>query len=99
MLLTSKLNRLIILNIFISILAFILIFYKYAGESGGDLIIIVFNIFFGVLQLITLSYFIRKKENKYYLLIIILIGIQMFEVMLVSEYGLQINNFIIDYKK
>lgn len=48
----NKQNKLLILNLLVSIFLFVIVFYSFKSKSGGDIAIIVGNIFIGFIQLV-----------------------------------------------
>lgn len=88
-------KKFIIINVLISLLAFVFIFYKCIGVSGGDMAIVIFNVIFGILQLI-LNLVILKIKNHSFILEVILsiIVIQIIEMLIFSQFGYYINEWV-----
>ena len=84
-----------ILNILISISFFIFIFYNYAGESGGDIAIIMTNFIFGFVQFFSNAiYFYIKKIRKENQVLVAIFLCQIIETTIFIVWGYQINEFI-----
>jgi hypothetical protein len=93
------LKKLIVINVLISIIGFIFIFYSYAGVSGGDIAIISANIFFGLLQILFISIFTKKNDNKMKSKIILtVIVVQIVELIIFIKWGYSINESIKHFK-
>jgi len=92
-------NYILILNVIISIGMFILIFYSYAGMSGGDIAIVMLNFFFGIFQLlINFIYFRISKPPLFIKVLIAIVLIQIIELIIFVNWGYSINSFIKTYK-
>lgn len=85
----------LVINIAISIFMFGFIFYSYAGESGGDIAIVMFNIFFGLFQIIVVGIvgkIYKIKTNGKVIAAICII--QLIELLIFIEWGYAINEWI-----
>lgn len=92
-------RKVTIINIIVSVVMFAYIFYCYAGVSGGDMAIIVANVFFGLIQLIVNRlYFFIKKDSFSNQVIKIIIVIQLIELMIFIYFGYPINETIKSFK-
>ena len=89
------LKNFIVFNVLISIFMFAFIFYRCAGMSGGDLVIITFNIMFGIVQLISNNIYLSliKSKIRFNVLLSIII-IQIIELIVFIIYGYQTNEWI-----
>ena len=74
------------------------IFYSYAGESGGDIAIMMFNIFFGLFQILVVEIIgiIYKIKSTRKVIVGICI-IQLIELFIFIQWGYTINEWIKSY--
>ena len=93
----NKLQKWIITNCLISFLMFSFIIFTQVGKSGGDIAIYIFNILFGVFQVLVVLFLIRKRENKYYRVIFFIILFQAIEILILHFWGFRINEFLKSY--
>lgn len=88
------LNRWNVINVLTSTTMFICIFHSCAGVSGGDMGIIIYNIMFGLLQIIIVATitnrFLGKTNNRIILIILIM---QIIELIIFFKWGYSINEF------
>lgn len=84
----------IVFNCLLSIVIFALIFYSYAGVSGGDIAIGMFNIMFGVVQILAASVFLRKKKGTLVNVVLAIIALQVLEMVVLVNVGYDINEWI-----
>ena len=87
-------QKFLLINIFLSISFFLLIFYKFLGVSGGDLAIIAFTIITHII-LILINAFLFKIpiETKFYLIILI-IALLILEIILFVNFGYYLNDVL-----
>ena len=87
-------QKLLLINIFLSISLSLLIFFKFLGVSGGDMAIIAFTIITHII-LILLNVFIFKipVETKFYLIIVIII-LLILEIILFVNFGYYLNDVL-----
>jgi len=84
-----------IINIIISLFVFSWIFYSFCKESGGDMIIIVYSIMFGIfhsLSILIIGKLFAKKID--FTLIGIILILIVFYIIIVSYFGIHIRNLI-----
>jgi hypothetical protein len=93
----TKLNKWILINFLISFLIFSFIFYNNVGVSGGDIAIYALNIIFGIIQIITVTILIWKKEKKFYKIILFILLFQIIEIMIMTVWGNNINSVLKSY--
>ena len=93
----TELNKWIIINCLISFLMFSFIFYQNVGVSGGDIAVYVLNIIFGIIQIITVTILIWKKEKKFYKIILFILLFQLIEIIIMIVWGNNINAFLKPY--
>lgn len=80
------------LNILISVVVFLFIFYSRNDALEGESEIILANIVFGIVQLAINSVYLRiKKSNMIFKVQFAIITLQIIELIIVLIYGLQIN--------
>jgi uncharacterized membrane protein YsdA (DUF1294 family) len=80
------------LNILISVVVFLFIFYSRNDALEGESEIILANIVFGIVQLVINSVYLRiKKSNMIFKVQFTIITLQIIELIIVLIYGLQIN--------
>lgn len=95
----TTIQKIIIAQIAISFTAFALLFYSYAGESGGDMAIIMFNLIAGILQMVFVSiYFTIRKANVLSPAIAAIILSQVTELTIFAQWGHPINDLIKNFK-
>ena len=78
---------------------FCYIFLSFAGVSGGDMAIIAFNVIFGIIQTIIIIAFSLKmygEINREIILAVFLI--QIVELLIFTQWGYVINEFIKNIK-
>ena len=89
------LKRWTVINLLISIIMFIFIFYRCVGVSGGDMAIIIFNVMFGLFQILVVATitnrYIGKTNNRIILTIILT---QIIELIIFFKWGYSINEFL-----
>ena len=87
-------QKLLLINIFLSISLSLLIFFKFLGVSGGDMAIIAFTIITHII-LILINIFIFKIpiETKFYLIMVIII-LLIFEIILFVNFGYYLNDVL-----
>jgi hypothetical protein len=89
------LTKLVPINILISIVVFIFIFLNRSEDLDSDSEIILFNIIFGVVQLVANSFYLRvKKSNFIFKILIAIFILQIFELIIVLINGLQTSTII-----
>ena len=89
------LTKLVPINILISIVVFIFIFLNRSEDLDSDSEIILFNIIFGVVQLVVNSFYLRvKKSNFIFKILIAIFILQIFELIIVLINGLQTSTII-----
>ncbi len=91
--LTKK--RRTVVNFLISNIAFVLILNKYIKVPAGDMVVIIYNLIFGIIQALIISVvekIVYKEINFYNLLIILLF--QVICIIIVSYFGFLIRNSI-----
>lgn len=87
-------NKWLLINIMISIIAFFTIFKCYAGASGGDFAILFGNIIFGFLQILCIDLifgFYKKPKGK---LILVVIICQILELLFFIQWGYEVNQYL-----
>jgi len=85
-------TKFIPINILISIIAFIFIFYSRVDSTEGGSETILVNIVFGVIQLLVNSVYLRIKEaNVIFKVQFVIIALQIIELIIVLVHGIQIN--------
>ncbi len=89
----NKLKIWILVNFLISFLMFLYIFKSLVGVSGGDIAMYIYNILFGILQISVVSFLIRKKEDKYNIIILLIMLFQVIEILILYIWGYQINEY------
>ena len=88
------LNKLVLVNIVISVVMFIYIFFCFLGKSGGDMAIIAMNIIFGFFQLLIIAVFPNKDNSIIkYKIIFAVILIQIIELSVFLKFGYSINEY------
>lgn len=87
-------KKLIVLNVFISLLVFIFTFLYYHGQSGGDMVIGVMSVIFGIVQIIIMTFLFYRKKNSFLFIIISFIIAQVIQLFILIVWGYQINEFI-----
>lgn len=90
----TKLKIWILVNFLISFLMFLYIFKSLVGVSGGDIVMYIYNILFGILQISVVSFLIRKKEDKYNIIILLIMLFQIIEILILYIWGYQINEYL-----
>ena len=90
----NKLKIWILVNFLISFLMFLYIFKSLVGVSGGDIAMYIYNILFGILQISVVSFLIRKKEDKYNIIILLIMLFQVIEILILYIWGYQINEYL-----
>lgn len=89
------LKKWLTLNLLISLTVFFVLFFSFSGVSGGDMAIFIFNIFFGLTLIVFNGFLLRKKEDNLDLKIIAFIFlINVLELIILSKWGSDINNFL-----
>ena len=82
-------------NIILSILAFCMIFYFNVGVSGGDMVIVIFNFMFVILQIIVNVILLYKSRSiGTFKIFIAIILTNIFLMFLFTQYGSGINSWI-----
>ena len=84
----------IILNCLLSILIFALIFYSQAGVSGGDIAIGIFNVMFGLLQMLVAFLILRKNKGEASNALLAIVAMQVLEIAVLVNFGYGINEWI-----
>ena len=88
------LNKLVLVNIVISVVMFIYIFFCFLGKSGGDMAIIAMNIIFGFFQILIIAVFPNKDNSIIkYKIIFAIILIQIIELSVFLKFGYSINEY------
>ena len=88
------LNKLVLVNIVISVVMFIYIFFCFLGKSGGDMAIIAMNIIFGFFQILIIAVFPNKDNSIIkYKIIFAVILIQIIELSVFLKFGYSINEY------
>lgn len=82
------------MNIAVSIAIFCLIFYSYAGVSGGDMAIMLMNIIFGLTHIFAIAVWERITKKKANLVILSLVILQIIELIFFLKYGYEINRWL-----
>lgn len=90
----TELNKWTAINCTISMSMFFFISYKRAGVSGGDMAIHVFNILFGILQIITIMVLISKKQRTFNSVVLFIVLLQIVEFFILTTWGHQLNNYL-----
>jgi hypothetical protein len=87
-------QKFLIINIFLSISLFLIIFFKFLGVSSGDMAIIAFTIITHII-LILINIFVFKiaVKIKFYLTIAI-ITLLVFEIILFVNFGYYLNDVL-----
>lgn len=87
-------QKFLLINIFLSISFFLLIFYKFLGVSGGDLAIIAFTIITHIILILINAFFFKiPVETKFYLIILI-IALLILEIILFVNFGYYLNDVL-----
>ena len=90
----KMLNKLVLVNIVISVVMFIYIFFCFLGKSGGDMAIIAMNIIFGFFQILIIAVFPNKDNSIIkYKIIFAVILIQIIELSVFLKFGYSINEY------
>jgi hypothetical protein len=84
----------IILNCLLSIVIFALIFYSQAGVSGGDIAIGIFNVMFGLLQMLVAFLVLRKKKGQASNALLAIVVLQVLEMAVLVNFGYDINEWL-----
>jgi hypothetical protein len=84
----------IILNCLLSIVIFALIFYSQAGVSGGDVAIGIFNIMFGLLQMLSAFLVLRKNKGQASSVLLAIVAMQVLEMVVLVNFGYSINEWL-----
>ena len=88
------LNKLVLVNIVISVVMFIYIFFCFLGKSGGDMAIMAMNIIFGFFQILIIAVFPNKDNSIIkYKIIFAIILIQIIELSVFLKFGYSINEY------
>jgi multisubunit Na+/H+ antiporter MnhC subunit len=90
----TKPMKWIITNIVVSVGMFFFIFKSYAGVSGGDIAIVMFNIFFGLFQIAAvaiIAWIYKKSAGKMLLAIVIC---QAAELLFFIQLGYELNSIL-----
>ena len=88
------LNKLVLVNIVISVVMFIYIFFCFLGKSGGDMAIMAMNIIFGFFQILIIAVFPNKYNSIIkYKIIFAVILIQIIELSVFLKFGYSINEY------
>lgn len=87
-------NKWIVINILLSLIVFMYIFYSYAGMSGGDLAILWGNIMFGLLQILSIAIICRIYKKRDLQIILAVIIIQAIELLFFLNWGYSVNEFL-----
>ncbi len=88
------LNKLVLVNIVISVVMFIYIFFCFLGKSGGDMAIMAMNIIFGFFQILIIAVFPNKDNSIIkYKIIFAVILIQIIELSVFLKFGYSINEY------
>jgi hypothetical protein len=89
------LKKFIIINALISLLAFVFIFYKYIGVSGGDMAIVIFNVMLGMLQLVLNLILLLIKKYSFILQVeLSILTMQIIEMLIFSQFGYYVNEWV-----
>ena len=88
------LNKLVLVNIVISVVMFIYIFFCFLGKSGGDMAIMAMNIIFGFFQILIIAVFPNKDNSIIkYKIIFAVILIQIIELSVFFFFFYSINEY------
>lgn len=90
----KALSRWTIVNAVVSFLLFTLIAYSQAGVSGGDIVIVIFNIMAGLAQIIIIAVVAGITGHKSAQMILAVIIMQALELSVFIQWGYTINEFI-----
>lgn len=89
------LKKFITINALISLLAFVFIFYKCIGVSGGDMAIVIFNVMFGMLQLVLNLILLLIKKHSFILQVeLSILTMQIIEMLIFSQFGYYIEELV-----
>jgi len=88
-------QKLLLINILLSITLFLLIFFYYIGVSGGDMAILAFTVIVHILLLIINIIFFRKIKIHLKLYIVLtIILLLVVETLIFLKYGYYFNTIL-----
>lgn len=92
-------KRAVMVNGIVSAVIFVLMFYAYAGKSGGDIAILASTILLGLVHIAVAAVYnsIAKKRNVSAILLVIITMLAL-EITVLQVVGLEINNWLRQYK-
>ena len=94
----KKLFKKLSLNFLVSIFFFCVFLYIFSGTSGGDIAVLFFTLILGFIQIFLVLYYSWKSKKELLSLILLLLGLIFLELIILMNYGLEINNFIVKLK-
>lgn len=86
-------NKFLYLNALLSLLVFSLILYCNLAKSGGDIAIVLLNLLFGIIQILSIFIYglIKKKVNGIALFVVLVC--QLIEFLIFINFGNAMNKY------